>query len=103
MATLAPSSARRLAIAAPIPRESPVTRATFWVKFDIESPLFFVWDLSDCLSDAIYFQADSALVEYQLFPTRNAYRFNRRTARRRVDGVAVTRIEWSARGTDRGS
>src|SRR5260370_12213303 len=33
MATLAPSAARRLAIAAPIPREPPVTRATFPSSF----------------------------------------------------------------------
>src|SRR5216683_4050365 len=33
MATCAPSAARRLAIAAPIPREPPVTRATFPSSF----------------------------------------------------------------------
>ena len=33
MATLAPSSAKRLAIAAPIPREPPVTSATFPSSF----------------------------------------------------------------------
>src|SRR5690242_6029024 len=35
MATLAPSEARRLAIAAPIPREPPVTSAALLVKFDM--------------------------------------------------------------------
>src|SRR5437762_8646849 len=34
MATLAPSAARRLAIAAPIPREPPVTSAALLVKLD---------------------------------------------------------------------
>src|ERR1700722_16465450 len=33
MATFAPSAARRLAIAAPIPREPPVTRAIFPSRF----------------------------------------------------------------------
>src|SRR6266404_4210045 len=41
MATLAPSAARRLAIAAPIPREPPVTRATLPSSFlDIAFLLF---------------------------------------------------------------
>src|SRR5882672_4361388 len=35
MATFAPSEARRFAIAAPIPREPPVTNATFWVNLDM--------------------------------------------------------------------
>src|SRR5882762_7327466 len=39
MATLAPSAARRFAIAAPIPREPPVTSATFFANLDIKSPL----------------------------------------------------------------
>jgi hypothetical protein len=34
MATLAPSEARRFAIAAPIPREPPVTSATFFANLD---------------------------------------------------------------------
>src|ERR1700733_11814596 len=36
MATLAPSAARRFAIAAPIPREPPVTRATLFASLDID-------------------------------------------------------------------
>jgi hypothetical protein len=36
MATLAPSSARRFAIAAPIPREPPVTSATLFASLDID-------------------------------------------------------------------
>src|SRR6202162_3895081 len=36
MATLAPSAARRFAIAAPIPREPPVTSATLLVNLDID-------------------------------------------------------------------
>src|ERR1700731_2516548 len=39
MATLAPSAARRFAIAAPMPREPPVTSATFFSSLDIKSPL----------------------------------------------------------------
>src|ERR1700732_3525289 len=35
IATLAPSAARRFAMAAPIPREPPVTSATFLVNLDI--------------------------------------------------------------------
>src|ERR1700734_2609526 len=42
MATLAPSVARRLAIAAPIPREPPVTSATFSANLDMASPVNFV-------------------------------------------------------------
>src|ERR1700677_2105725 len=36
MATLAPSAAKRLAIAAPIPREPPVTSATLFASLDID-------------------------------------------------------------------
>jgi AcrR family transcriptional regulator len=36
MATLAPSAARRFAIAAPIPREPPVTSATFFANLDMD-------------------------------------------------------------------
>src|ERR1700733_2542079 len=50
MATVAPSAARRFAIAAPIPREPPVTSATFLANLDIKSPFFFVTDSQ--LSDA---------------------------------------------------
>src|SRR5580692_11383283 len=39
MATLAPSSASRFAIAAPMPREPPVTSATFSVNVDMSSPM----------------------------------------------------------------
>jgi hypothetical protein len=39
MATFAPSAARRFAIAAPMPREPPVTSATLFTNFDMESPL----------------------------------------------------------------
>src|SRR5712692_2354005 len=42
MATTAPSAARRFAIAAPIPREPPVTSATFLVNLDMEL-LCFSW------------------------------------------------------------
>jgi hypothetical protein len=42
MATLAPSAARRLAIAAPMPREPPVTSATLLVNLDIASPFGFL-------------------------------------------------------------
>src|SRR5713101_1641955 len=41
MATFAPSAARRLAIAAPMPREPPVTSATLLANLDIKSPLAF--------------------------------------------------------------
>src|ERR1700722_10799809 len=41
MATLAPSAARRFAIAAPMPREPPVTSATLLVKLDINLLLIF--------------------------------------------------------------
>src|SRR6202040_2877335 len=50
MATLAPSAARRLAMAAPMPREPPVTRATFWLSFDIWSPLPFRSGISQAAS-----------------------------------------------------
>ena len=36
MATLAPSAAKRFAIAAPMPREPPVTSATLLVSLDID-------------------------------------------------------------------
>src|SRR5579863_9705972 len=36
MATLAPSAASRFAIAAPIPREPPVTSATLFASLDID-------------------------------------------------------------------
>src|SRR6202521_4996675 len=39
IATFAPSAARRFAIAAPMPREPPVTKATRFANFDIKSPL----------------------------------------------------------------
>jgi hypothetical protein len=41
MATIAPSAARRFAIAAPMPREPPVTSATLLVKLDINLLLIF--------------------------------------------------------------
>src|SRR5580704_5570954 len=40
-ATLATSAARRLAMAAPMPREAPVTSATFLLNLDMESPFSF--------------------------------------------------------------
>src|SRR5580692_4889602 len=40
-ATFAPSAARRFAIAAPIPREPPVTSATLSVNLDIDLLWFF--------------------------------------------------------------
>src|SRR3981189_2451715 len=42
IATFAPSAARRFAIAAPIPREPPVTSATLLASLDIGSPLVFL-------------------------------------------------------------
>src|SRR6267143_4734966 len=42
MATLAPSAARRFAMAAPMPREPPVTSATLLASLDIGSPLVFL-------------------------------------------------------------
>src|SRR4030095_8316674 len=42
MATLAPSAARRFAIAAPMPREPPVMSATFSFNLDMGSPLLQV-------------------------------------------------------------
>jgi LysR substrate binding domain len=41
MATLAPSATGRFAIAAPMPREPPVTSATFSLNLDMGSPLLF--------------------------------------------------------------
>src|SRR5450759_1594998 len=46
MATLAPSAASRFAIAAPMPREPPVTSATFPTKFDMQAPLLSLDDLA---------------------------------------------------------
>src|SRR5580658_9442583 len=52
MATLAPSAASRFAIAAPMPREPPVTSATLFANLDIISPQLSETDDSaarDCL------------------------------------------------------
>src|ERR1700694_5026002 len=45
MATLPPSAARRFAIAAPMPREPPVTSATFFANLDIDLLCFSGRDL----------------------------------------------------------
>src|SRR5260370_34628933 len=75
MATLAPSAARRFAIAAPMPREPPVTSATFSVNLDMGSPRVFcerfttpLIQLSDFLSDVPSLQAIWHPGEYRLFP-----------------------------------
>jgi hypothetical protein len=65
-ATLAPSAASRFAIAAPMPREPPVTIATFLVNLCMESPLLSVNDseLTDpsvCYFDVPSLQADLTL------------------------------------------
>src|SRR5580692_8138742 len=48
MATLAPSAARRFAIAAPMPREAPVTSATLLANFDMGSPVVFANESEFC-------------------------------------------------------
>ena len=77
-----------------MPREPPVTRATLWVKLDIGSPSGFCVDPSDYLSDVIFFQSDSVLGDYQLFP--KGMRIVSIEEPNRTDGVAVTRTKWSA-------
>src|SRR6267154_450188 len=53
MATIAPSAARRFAIAAPMPREPPVTSATLLLSLDMGSPLVSLSiHYSDVLSSA---------------------------------------------------
>ena len=43
IATFAPSAARRFAIAAPMPRDAPVTSATLLLSLDMGSPMVFLW------------------------------------------------------------
>src|SRR5882762_7292668 len=84
MATFAPSVARRCAIAAPIPREPPVTSATLLANLDIKSPLIFLRPIPysaellleplDLLSDEPVVQADLALWGIPAIPNRNAWR-----------------------------
>jgi hypothetical protein len=45
IATLAPSAARRFAIAAPMPREPPDTKATLFVNFDTRISFGFLQTL----------------------------------------------------------
>jgi hypothetical protein len=70
MATLAPSAARRFAIAAPMPREPPVTSATLLVNLDIASPMVF----SNCSFDVRSLQPDLALRGMPDIPNGNAQR-----------------------------
>src|SRR6266849_10883654 len=71
MATLAPSAARRFAIAAPMPREPPVTSATFSFNLAMWSPCFLrtihnFTDSTDLMCDCCKQIWHSR--EYHLFP-----------------------------------
>src|SRR6202040_2699912 len=93
MATLAPSEARRFAIAAPIPREPPVTSATFFANLDMDLLWFSVTNSLlhlilltaivlgpvRLLSDVSCLQADLALWGIQAIPNRNASARHART------------------------
>jgi hypothetical protein len=86
IATLAPSAARRFAIAAPMPREPPVTSATFFVNLDTESPLVFcepfttawIWVCHNLpvtlrwLSDVSLLHPDLLTTGIEPIPLRNA-------------------------------
>jgi hypothetical protein len=82
MATVSPSAASLFAIAAPMPREAPVTSATFPVELDMRSPLV-LWErfaapviesaasllgTFSLLSDVPSLPVDLAFLEYQAFP-----------------------------------
>src|SRR5579871_437392 len=103
MATLAPSEARRFAIAAPIPREPPVTSATLLANLDMGSPWFSVtiWHFSDStdrdlvgpvrsLSDVSFLQLDVIFSRIPAISNGDAF-----GVKRSVSEDAVSAQRWN--------